>query len=104
MDCLHNTNGAALPPNVVGDLERALNILHAEGLVFGDLRRRNIMIIPEDNTVRLIDFDWAGKENEARYPIHLNQSKEVKWADGVGSYGKIDKTHDLDMLNLLRTL
>ncbi len=80
--------------NVIGDLERALNILHGEGLVFGDLRRPNIMIMPgpnKDDTVRLIDFDWAGKENEARYPIHLNQSKEVKWADGVGSYRKIDQ-------------
>ncbi|KAK0231368.1 hypothetical protein IW262DRAFT_1343836 [Armillaria fumosa] len=96
-------NGAALSPNVVGDLERALNILHGEGLVFGDLRRPNIMIMPEDNTVRLIDFDWAGKENEVRYPIHLNQSKEVEWADGVGSYRKIDKKHDLNMLKLLRT-
>ncbi len=99
-------NGAALSPNVIGDLERALNILHGEGLVFGDLRRPNIMIMPgpnKDDTVRLIDFDWAGKENEARYPIHLNQSKEVKWADGVGSYRKIDKRHDIDMLELLRT-
>lgn len=95
-------SGATLSPNVVGDLERALNILHGEGFVFGDLRRPNIMIMPEDNTVRLIDFDWAGRENEARYPIHLNQSKEVKWADGVGSYRKIHKKHDLDMLNLLR--
>ncbi|PBK73208.1 hypothetical protein ARMSODRAFT_720832 [Armillaria solidipes] len=96
-------NGAALSPNVVGDLERALSILHGEGLVFGDLRKPNIMIVPEDDTVRLIDFDWAGKENQVRYPIHLNQSKEVKWADGVGSYRKIDKKHDLDMLELLRT-
>ncbi|KAK0184056.1 hypothetical protein F5146DRAFT_1228893 [Armillaria mellea] len=96
-------NGAALSPNVVVELERALNILHGEGLVFGDLRRPNIMIMPEDNTVRLIDFDWAGKENEARYPIHLNESKEVKWADGVGSYRKIDKKHDLDMLERIRT-
>ncbi|KAK0463243.1 uncharacterized protein EV420DRAFT_1523465 [Desarmillaria tabescens] len=98
-------NGAALSPNVVGDLECALSILHGEGLVFGDLRRPNIMIMPgpnEDDTVRLIDFDWAGKENEVRYPIHLNQSKEVKWADGVGSYRKIDKTHDLDMLVILK--
>ncbi|PBL01918.1 hypothetical protein ARMGADRAFT_914581 [Armillaria gallica] len=96
-------NGAALSPNAVGDLERALDILHGEGLVFGDLRRPNIMIIPEDGTVRLIDFDWAGKENQVRYPIHLNQSKEVKWADGVGSYRKIGKKHDLDMLELLKT-
>ncbi|KAK0490452.1 hypothetical protein IW261DRAFT_13641 [Armillaria novae-zelandiae] len=97
-------NGAALSPNVVVGLERAINILHGKGLVFGDLRRPNIMIMPEDNTVQLIDFDWAGKENEARYPIHLNESKEVKWADGVGSYQKIDKKHDLDMLKRLRTL
>ncbi|KAK0242163.1 hypothetical protein EDD85DRAFT_278209 [Armillaria nabsnona] len=98
-------NGAALSQNIVGDLKRALDILHTEGLVFGDLRRPNIMIVPgpnEDDTAQLIDFDWAGKENEVRYPIHLNQSKEVKWADGVGSYRKIDKKHDVDMLELLR--
>ncbi|KAK0196839.1 hypothetical protein F5146DRAFT_18803 [Armillaria mellea] len=95
----------ALTPEVANDLERALNILHGEDLVFGDLRKPNIMIVPgpnEDDTVRLVDFDWAGKENETRYPIHLNMSKEVKWADGVGSYRKIDKKHDLSMLDILK--
>ncbi|KAK0454099.1 uncharacterized protein EV420DRAFT_1273330 [Desarmillaria tabescens] len=95
----------ALAPKVVGDLERALNILHGEDLVFGDLRESNIMIVPgpnEADTVRLIDFDWAGKEKEVRYPIHLNVSKEVKWAEDVGSYRKIDKKHDLSMLDILK--
>ncbi|KAK0487202.1 hypothetical protein IW261DRAFT_1589645 [Armillaria novae-zelandiae] len=64
-------NGA-LAPEVFNDLERALNIIHGEDLVFGDLGKPNIMIVPRpngDDTVRLIDFDWVGKENEARYPI-----------------------------------
>ncbi|KAK0222082.1 hypothetical protein IW262DRAFT_1296676 [Armillaria fumosa] len=99
--------GGALAPEVVIDLERALNILHREDLVFGDLRKPNIMIVAGRNgddrdTARLINFDWAGKENEVRYPIHLNLSKEVKWADGVGSYRKIEKKHDLGMLVFLK--
>lgn len=31
--------------------------------------------------VRIIDFDWAGKKGEVRYPLHL--STATKGADGA---------------------
>ena len=55
--------------------EKAIQKLHDAQLVFGDLRAVNVMV--SGDKVFLIDFDWAGKVNEARYPLNLSRS--VKW-------------------------
>ncbi|KAK0485323.1 hypothetical protein EDD18DRAFT_1361192 [Armillaria luteobubalina] len=55
-----NMFDGALSPHVVNDLERALNILHGEDLVYGNLRKPNIIIVSGpngDDAVQLIDFD-----------------------------------------------
>ena len=67
---------ALLPPgDTPAQIEQALKALHDQQLVFGDLRAPNIMI--SGSYVYLIDFDWAGKVNEACYPLHL--SEKVVW-------------------------
>ncbi|TDL21488.1 hypothetical protein BD410DRAFT_293171 [Rickenella mellea] len=48
--------------------------LHEAGFVHGDVRDINILIDPkslesDDVKVHLIDFDWAGRIGEAKYPI-----------------------------------
>ncbi|KAI0057575.1 hypothetical protein BV25DRAFT_1841569 [Artomyces pyxidatus] len=78
-----------LPARVKSDVRKALDILHAEGPVFGDLRRNNIVTVPRpqiSNTPQaaadgrhakmpagtgamLVDFDWAGKAGVDRYPL-----------------------------------
>ncbi|KAH7908691.1 hypothetical protein BJ138DRAFT_1157089 [Hygrophoropsis aurantiaca] len=40
---------------------------HAEGFVLGDIRPPNILVGDNDD-IRMVDFDWAGKDGEARYP------------------------------------
>jgi serine/threonine protein kinase len=76
------------------DVKRAIEILHNANLVFGDLRRPNIMIV--DGHAKLVDFDWCGKDGVDRYPRDLND--EVEWADGVERQGLMQKSHDLQML------
>ncbi|KAF5345722.1 hypothetical protein D9757_014963 [Collybiopsis confluens] len=54
--------------------------LHQNGLVHGDIRLPNIIIQDSDQSnpnldeakrVRILDFDWAGKDGEVRYPLGL---------------------------------
>ncbi|KAH7884914.1 hypothetical protein F5I97DRAFT_1779733, partial [Phlebopus sp. FC_14] len=64
-----------VPPDFHSDLAEAIQKLHDEGFVFGDLREPNIMITNDDKPkVQLIDFNWAGKKGEARYPVSISRS------------------------------
>ncbi|TFK33280.1 hypothetical protein BDQ12DRAFT_615533 [Crucibulum laeve] len=84
-----------LPGSFSEQLKGAISYLHSEGFVFGDLRQPNIMI--SEGKVMLIDFDWAGKEGEVRYPVAL--SKSITWPRGVEGLELIEKQHDLDMID-----
>jgi RIO-like serine/threonine protein kinase len=77
---------------------RAIEILHLSELVFGDLRSPNVMIT-KANEVKLIDFNRAGEEGQARYPSLI--SSDIKWAAGVKALGVIKKDHDMEMLDRL---
>ncbi|KAK7030943.1 hypothetical protein VNI00_013890 [Paramarasmius palmivorus] len=95
--------GARLMPHgVYKDVERAITLLHDHDIVFGDLRLPNI-IVQDDNSGVLIDFDWAAKAGEGRYPASiLVGSFEHGWASGVERYGLMEKVHDLHMLRKLK--
>ncbi|KAG9284732.1 hypothetical protein G9A89_003035 [Geosiphon pyriformis] len=73
----------------------AVNMLHNFGFVYGDLRGPNILLGPT-NDVKLIDFDWAGSVEEAKYPESLNQY--INWHHDVGLHKKIEKSHDLHLV------
>jgi len=83
---------------VRSDVRRALDLLHGHGLVFGDLRAPNIMIT-KDGKVKLIDFDWAGEEGQAKYPPLI--SSEISWPEGVKALAVMRREHDLVMLRRL---
>jgi hypothetical protein len=99
-----------LPPTVLEDIQNALKELHEAGLVFGDMRRPNIMLVKsrdaydedEDEFVegewhsQLVDFNWSGPVGKARYPTMLNG--RITWASGIEPGGLIEKRHDEDML------
>jgi hypothetical protein len=114
----------SLPQTVKEDVHRAIEHLHNQGLVFGDLRRPNIMILKgRDEAMRtaddqhpaggsssstpdklatvghamLIDFDWAGEDRSGRYPSKMN-TKEIVWADGAEPWELLKKEHDEFML------
>lgn len=97
-DAHHHFSVQALLPSVRADIEKAKNILHNEGLVFGDLRRPNIMVVPRQGTSELggmlVDFDWCGEAGKATYPYFLNVSGEIQWPDGVGPGGVMQTGHD----------
>jgi serine/threonine protein kinase len=87
-----------IPTTFLEQVRKPLDYLHEQGFVFGNLRDVNVMIT-RNREVKLIDFDWAGKEQQVRYPLFL--SDEKKWADGVTPGGIIEKGHDIVMLGRL---
>ncbi|KAF9784366.1 hypothetical protein BJ322DRAFT_844770 [Thelephora terrestris] len=75
-------------------LEKALGLLHGQGLVFGDLRQLNILYSHEGDRVFLVDFDLVGKHGEDRYSPCLNP--EVR--TDVGRWEVMKKEHDITSL------
>jgi RIO-like serine/threonine protein kinase len=113
MDQMHiSFKDEDLPPTVLEDIHNTLKKLHEEGLVFGDMRRPNIMLVKsqdrydkdEDAFVRgewhgqLIDFNWSGPVGKARYPPTLNTDGRITWEPGIKPAGLIEKQYDEDML------
>lgn len=89
-------NRGKVPQKFKDDLLRAIKCLHDSGFVFGDLRAPNVMVMPEGtSTVQLINFDWAGKEGEVRYPDSISSS--IDWPEGVQGLELIRREHDLAM-------
>ena len=48
--------------------------MHANNYVHEDVRRQNILVV--NNMVRILDFDWADCEGEARYPPELRMEND----------------------------
>ena len=84
---------------VLVSVTTAIELLHAEGLVFGDLRTPNILV-DEDGHVKIIDFDWAGIDGKHQYPFIVGNG--IEWAKGVGPLAIMYKKHDLFMLERLK--
>ncbi len=80
------------------DVRRALDLLHGENYVFGDLRHPNILNL-EDGHAMLVDFDWSGPAEQVFYPMGLNQ--EIEWPASCGPGTPIRKKDDLFMLGKL---
>ncbi|TFK16458.1 hypothetical protein FA15DRAFT_676673 [Coprinopsis marcescibilis] len=98
--------GRRLPTAVMTKVRKAIEILHQNDIVYGDLRRPNVLVeeVQGDSSmpwrVWLCDFDWAGKAGEGRYSPRLNTG-EIHWANGVEPNGIMEKVHDLEMLEIL---
>lgn len=84
---------------VLASVTTAIELLHAEGLVFGDLRTPNILV-DEEGHVKIIDFDWAGVDGKHQYPFIVGNG--IEWAKGVGPLAIMYKSHDLFMLAKLK--
>ena len=75
------------------------SLLHQAGYVHGDLRDTNIMI--REGAKRgfmLLDFDWAGKIGEIRYPRNVNASPDLWWPEGASDGKLIKAEHDIAMV------
>lgn len=75
---------------VRAELTNALELLHREDLVFGDLRQMNILYSHQGDRVFLVDFDWVGKDGETHYPACLNPDLGLN----VGRWQLMEKGHD----------
>ncbi|QRV96600.1 kinase domain protein [Ceratobasidium sp. AG-Ba] len=84
------------------DVRCALTLLHQKHLVFGDLRKPNILVVRKQQGLgaMLIDFDWCSTHREGRYPLSLNDTAKM-WTQGIARGGLMDKKHDNDMLGIL---
>ena len=82
---------SGIDPEVSNAVTESVKLLHSNGFVHGDLRGPNIMI-GNNNQVKFIDFEWAGKRGEATYPMLLNT--EIGWHNDVVAGGKIKSIHD----------
>ena len=83
------------------DVGMALDLLHGQKLVFGDLREPNLLYLsgPDDGRVFLVDFDVVGRDGEARYPTCLNQ--KAGFCAGVERGQIMKMAHDTENFALL---
>lgn len=73
--------------------------LHTAGYVHGDLRDINMFVAIDQREplFKLIDFDWAGKTGEVRYPANVNRADAMRPEGAID--GELIKTaHDMEML------
>jgi hypothetical protein len=79
-------------------LNQVLVQMHQQGYVHGDLRDVNVMVTNGPTpAVMLVDFDWAGKIGEARYPINVNR-EDMYRPEGAVDNEPILADHDMIML------
>ncbi|KZT06283.1 uncharacterized protein LAESUDRAFT_628715, partial [Laetiporus sulphureus 93-53] len=75
-DLLRRDSSRPFHQAIYASLQRALDLLKEENLVHGDLRSNNIMVRITDGEpqIKIIDYDWAGKAGQVRYPAARNES------------------------------
>ena len=84
-------------PERDSNLVAALNSLHSLGIVHGDIRKNNVLVVPNSSRVIIVDFDFTGLHNVGRYPDRLNQ--DIRWPPGVrdGAFLRIEHDNDFAM-------
>ncbi|KAJ3912726.1 hypothetical protein F5877DRAFT_84517 [Lentinula edodes] len=82
---------------VIAQMQRYLD----EGFVHGDLRAANISVDGERRNIMVIDYNWAGRNKEVRYPPDVRSSMEIWRPRGDLSLRAIETEHDWQMLEHL---
>ncbi|KAF8871697.1 hypothetical protein BD779DRAFT_1575442 [Infundibulicybe gibba] len=85
LDTMHNARRVTptLKNRILDQIQRALNVLHEQDYVFGDLRRANV-IVTKDQGVKLAGFGWAGVHDKTTYPLLI--SPDLDWPPGHDEY------------------
>ena len=84
-------------------LRMAVQTLHDANFVHSDLREPNILVT-KDGGMKIIDFDWCGKDGEVCYPSDINLDERAGWDPDVTRGGLIKKDHDRSMFTHLTGL
>ncbi|KAF8868275.1 hypothetical protein BD779DRAFT_1074596 [Infundibulicybe gibba] len=97
LDTMHNARRVTptLKNRILDQIQRALNVLHEQDYVFGDLRRANV-IVTKDQGVKLAGFGWAGVHDKTTYPLLI--SPDLDWPPGVSALSTIKREHDEYMM------
>jgi hypothetical protein len=95
-----------LQHKMMAKVSEAVQKLHDAGFVHGDIRSLNVLVdcrMPTSKDgikIHFIDFDWAGRQGEAVYPMRVNRA--TVWRPEGASDGKpILVEHDMAMVNSL---
>jgi len=89
-------------PSTVGlgrKIREVVTQLHNQNMVHGDLRDTNI-VVANDGSFMLIDFDWSGIEGQVRYPPLVNRV-DIQRPDNVLDGNLIMRQDDAYMLDRL---
>ena len=73
--------------------------MHQNHIVHGDIRDTNVMVDTASNQFRLLDFDWAGKVEEVKYPKFVNTQPELRRPKDVEDGKVILPDHDVAMVD-----
>ncbi|KIK03232.1 hypothetical protein K443DRAFT_5494 [Laccaria amethystina LaAM-08-1] len=91
---------------IVAKVSEAVQKLHDAGFVHGDIRSLNVLVdcrMPTSKDgikIHFIDFDWAGRQGEAVYPMRVNRVT-VRRPEGVSDGKPILVEHDMAMWTLV---
>ena len=86
------------PEVVRQDVAKALNLLHKEILVPGDLQEANMLYLTEGRgCVLLVDFDGVGQDGEGTFSCSLNPETGL----GVNKGQIMEQVHNDENLNWL---
>ena len=71
--------------------------MHSLGIVHGDIRKNNVLVVPNSSRAIIVDFYFTGLQNVDRYPDRLNQ--DIRWPPGVrdGAFLRIEHDNDFAM-------
>jgi len=84
------------------DLATALQSLHQQRRVHGDIRNTNIMVKRDGSPgFKLVDFDWSGTIGQIRYPMNVYRGKRLWRPDGAEDGQLILAEHDIQMLHAM---
>ena len=84
-------------------VRKVIKEFHEAGFVHGDLRPSNIISCSNTKLgIAVIDYDWAGKANEAKYPLWMNPA--CIWPQNASCGQIITADHDNHWLQQGSTL
>lgn len=86
---------------VRAELLKCLRLLHGMKMVHGDIRDINLLVCTEGTiAIKLIDFDWAGRVGDVRYPSNVNRLS-VRRPETACDGALVLVEHDMEMLNFM---
>ncbi|KAF8325050.1 uncharacterized protein EI90DRAFT_3129111 [Cantharellus anzutake] len=100
-DDYHELRCSDMKASFKSEIERKVTDLHQNEFVHGDIRTTNIMVRKDGKPgILLVDFDWAGKIGEVRYPMNVNDV-EIKRPEGASDDQLIKAEHDIAMIGYM---